>query len=141
MQFISRRSNMERKKRIVMAKTGLDGHDRGVKVVAKTLADAGFEVIYTGKFQTPGQVVLTAIQENADAIGISLLSGAHMTLFRKVIDFLKEKQAADIVVFGGGVIMDEDILKLKEMGVAEIFPPDTAMEKIVDFVKNIPVRA
>jgi len=132
---------MERKKRIVITKPGLDGHDRGAKVVSKALADAGFEVVYTGKFQTPEQVVFTAIQENADAIGVSLLSGAHMTLFRKIIDLLKEKRADNIVVFGGGVIMDEDIPKLKEMGVAEIFTPGTGMGKIVEFVQNIPVRA
>lgn len=131
---------MERKRRIVITKPGLDGHDRGAKVVAKALADAGFEVIYTGKFQTPEQVVATAIQENADAVGVSLLSGAHMTLFRKILVLLKENQADDIVVFGGGVIMDDDIPKLKEMGVAEIFTPGTSIEKIVDFVKSLPLN-
>ena len=128
---------MERKTRIVVSKPGLDGHDRGAKVVARALADAGVEVIYTGKFQTAKQIVATAIQENADGIGVSILSGAHLTQFRKIIDLLKEENAEDIVVFGGGIIMDEDILKLKEMGVAEIFPPDTPMPTIVEFVKNI----
>ncbi|MBW1805864.1 MAG: cobalamin B12-binding domain-containing protein [Deltaproteobacteria bacterium] len=128
---------MERKKRIVIAKPGLDGHDRGAKVVARSLADAGFEVIYTGKFQTPAQIVSTAIQENADGIGVSILSGAHLTMFKKIMDLLREKNAADIVLFGGGIIMDDDIPKLKDMGVAEIFTPGTSTSKIVEFVKNI----
>jgi methylmalonyl-CoA mutase C-terminal domain/subunit len=128
---------MERKKRIVIAKPGLDGHDRGAKVVARSLADAGFEVIYTGRFQTPEQIVATAIQENADGIGISILSGAHLTLFRKIIDLLKEKKADDVVLFGGGVIMDDDIPKLKDMGVAEIFTPGASTSNIIEFVKNI----
>ncbi len=132
---------MERKKRIVIAKPGLDGHDRGAKVIARTLADAGFEVIYTGKFQTPEQIVATAIQENADGIGISILSGSHHTQFRRILDLLKEEKAGDIIVFGGGVIMDEDIPKLKELGVAEFFPPGTPTSKIIDFVQNIKVRS
>jgi len=130
---------MERKKRIVITKPGLDGHDRGAKVVARMLADAGFEVIYTGKFQTPEQIVKAAIQENADGIGVSILSGAHLTLFRKILDLLKKENASDIVVFGGGVIMDEDIQKLKDMGVAEIFTPGTPASQIIDFVKNIEI--
>jgi methylmalonyl-CoA mutase C-terminal domain/subunit len=112
--------------RIVVAKPGLDGHDRGAKVVARALRDAGHEVIYTGLHQTPEQIVETAIQEDADAIGLSVLSGAHMTLFRKLIDLLEERDAADIVVFGGGIIPDEDIPVLEEMGVAKIFTPGAA---------------
>ncbi|MBW1736160.1 MAG: cobalamin B12-binding domain-containing protein [Deltaproteobacteria bacterium] len=132
---------MERRKRIVITKPGLDGHDRGAKVVAHALANAGFEVIYTGKFQTPQQVVRTAIQENADGIGVSILSGAHLTLFRKIIELLKKEKADDIVVFGGGIIMDEDIPKLKKMGVAEIFTPGTPMSAIIEFVDNLPVKS
>jgi methylmalonyl-CoA mutase C-terminal domain/subunit len=128
---------MERKKRILIAKPGLDGHDRGAKVVARALADAGTEVIYTGKFQTPGQIVAAAIQENVDGIGMSILSGAHMHLFRKVTDLLRKEKADDILVFGGGIIMDDDIPKLKEMGVAEIFTPGTPTSKIIEFVQNI----
>ena len=128
---------MERRKRILIAKPGLDGHDRGAKVVARALADAGIEVIYTGKFQTPGQIVAAAIQENVDGIGMSILSGAHMHLFRKVTDLLKKEKADDILVFGGGIIMDDDIPKLKEMGVAEIFTPGTPTSKIIEFVQNI----
>jgi methylmalonyl-CoA mutase C-terminal domain/subunit len=139
--FISRGIDMERKKRIVIAKPGLDGHDRGAKVVARSLADAGFEVIYTGRFQTPEQIVATAIQENADGIGISILSGAHLTLFKKIIDILKEKKADDIVLFGGGVIMDDDIPKLKDMGVAEIFTPGASTSTIVEFVQDMGYRS
>ena len=128
---------MERKKRILITKPGLDGHDRGAKVVARALADAGIEVIYTGKFQTPGQIVAAAIQENVDGIGMSILSGAHMHLFRKVTDLLRKEKADDILVFGGGIIMDDDIPKLKEMGVAEIFTPGTPTSKIIKFVQNI----
>jgi methylmalonyl-CoA mutase C-terminal domain/subunit len=132
--------NMERKKRIVITKPGLDGHDRGAKVVARALADAGFEVIYTGKFQTPGQIVSTAIQENADGIGVSILSGAHLTLFKKIADLLKKEKAEDIVLFGGGIIMDDDIPKLKKMGVAEIFTPGTPTSAIVEFIESLPVK-
>jgi len=132
---------MERKKRVLIAKPGLDGHDRGAKVVARALADAGFEVVYTGKFQTPQQIVKAAIQEDVDGIGMSILSGAHMTLFKKVLDLLKTEKADDIVVFGGGIIMDYDIPKLKEMGVAEIFPPDTPTSKVIEFVQNLRVRS
>ena len=128
---------MERRKRILITKPGLDGHDRGAKVVARALADAGIEVIYTGKFQTPGQIVAAAIQENVDGIGMSILSGAHMHLFRKVTDLLRKEKADDILVFGGGIIMDDDIPKLKEMGVAEIFTPGTPTSKIIEFVQNI----
>jgi methylmalonyl-CoA mutase, C-terminal domain len=125
--------------RVVIAKPGLDGHDRGAKVVARALRDAGMEVIYTGLHQTPEQVVETAIQEDAQAIGLSILSGAHMTLFRRIIDLLTERAANDIVVFGGGIIPDDDIPLLKEMGVAEVFTPGTTTTQIVDWV-NANVR-
>ena len=109
--------------RIVVGKPGLDGHDRGAKIVARALRDAGHEVIYTGLHQTPEQIVETAIQEDADLIGLSVLSGAHMTLFRKLIDLLAERDASDIVVFGGGIVPEEDIPVLEEMGVAKVFTP------------------
>jgi len=120
--------------RVVIAKPGLDGHDRGAKVVARALRDAGVEVVYTGLHQTPEQVVETAIQEDADAIGLSILSGAHMTLFRKVLDLLEERDARDILVFGGGIIPDADIPLLEEMGVAKIFTPGATTREIVDWV-------
>ena len=120
--------------RVVIAKPGLDGHDRGAKVVARALRDAGMEVIYTGLHQTPEQVVETAVQEDAHAIGLSILSGAHMTLFRRVLELLRERDALDIVVFGGGIIPDADIAPLKEMGVAEVFTPGTTTSSIVEWV-------
>ena len=120
--------------RVIIAKPGLDGHDRGAKVVARALRDAGIEVIYTGLHQTPAQVVDAAIQEDADVIGLSILSGAHLTLFAEVMDLLKQRGATDILVFGGGIIPDDDIPVLKEMGVAEIFTPGTSMQSIVDWV-------
>jgi methylmalonyl-CoA mutase C-terminal domain/subunit len=122
--------------RIVLAKVGLDGHDRGVKVVARALRDAGYEVIYTGLRQTPEMVVDAALQEDAQVIGLSLHSGAHMTLFPRVIDVLKQKQAGDIVVFGGGIIPQEDIDELKRLGVAEIFTPGTPLQEIVEWLRN-----
>ncbi|HLQ61695.1 MAG TPA: cobalamin B12-binding domain-containing protein [Candidatus Acidoferrales bacterium] len=122
--------------RIVLAKVGLDGHDRGVKVVARALRDAGYEVIYTGLRQTPEMVVDAALQEDAQVIGLSLHSGAHMTLFPRVVEVLKKRQAEDIVVFGGGIIPDDDIARLKKAGVAEIFTPGTPLQKIVDWVRN-----
>ena len=122
--------------RVVIAKPGLDGHDRGAKVVARALRDAGMEVIYTGLHQTPEQVVETAIQEDAQAIGLSILSGAHMTLFRKVLELLRERDALDIVVFGGGIIPDADIAPLKELGVAEVFTPGSPTQEIVDFLRS-----
>ncbi len=122
--------------RVVVAKPGLDGHDRGAKVVARALRDAGVEVVYTGLHQTPEQIVEAAIQEDADAIGLSILSGAHMTLFRKVIDLLAERDAADITVFGGGIIPDADLPLLAEMGVAKIFTPGATTHEIVDWVKT-----
>ena len=127
----------EGKIRVLVAKPGLDGHDRGAKVVARALRDAGFEVIYTGLHQTPEQIVETAIQEDVDIIGLSCLSGAHMTLFPKVIELLKEKDAADIVVTGGGIIPDEDVPKLKAAGITEIFGPGTSLEEITEFHKNV----
>ena len=120
--------------RIVVAKPGLDGHDRGAKVVARALRDAGHEVIYTGLHQTPEQIVETAIQEDADAIGLSVLSGAHMTLFRKLIDLLQERDAADIVVFGGGIVPEEDLVPLEKMGVAKIFTPGATTSEITGWV-------
>ena len=119
---------------MVVAKPGLDGHDRGAKVVARALRDAGMEVIYTGLHQTPEQIVETAIQEDADAVGLSVLSGAHMTLFAKVLELLKERDATDIVVFGGGIIPDADIPELAGMGVAKVFTPGTTTMEIVDWV-------
>ncbi len=120
--------------RVVVAKPGLDGHDRGAKVVARALRDAGVEVVYTGLHQTPEQIVETAIQEDADAVGLSVLSGAHMTLFAKVIELLKAREADDIVVFGGGIIPAADIPELTAMGVAQVFTPGTPTQEIVDWV-------
>jgi methylmalonyl-CoA mutase C-terminal domain/subunit len=121
--------------RIVVAKPGLDGHDRGAKVVARALRDAGMEVIYTGLHQTPEQIVDTAIQEDADAVGLSVLSGAHMTLFAKLVKLLEERDATDIVVFGGGIIPDADIPLLQQAGVAKIFTPGATTTDIVDWVR------
>jgi methylmalonyl-CoA mutase C-terminal domain/subunit len=120
--------------RVVVAKPGLDGHDRGAKVIARALRDAGFEVIYTGLHQTPEQVAETVVQEDADAVGLSLLSGAHMTLMPRVVELLKEKGAEDVVVFGGGIIPDDDITKLKDMGVAAIFTPGAPLASITDWL-------
>jgi methylmalonyl-CoA mutase, C-terminal domain len=127
---------VQRPYRVIVAKPGLDGHDRGAKVIARALRDAGFEVIYTGLHQTPEQVVQAVIQEDADAVGLSLLSGAHMTLFPRVIDLLKEERADDVLVFGGGIIPDADIPKLKELGVAEIFTPGATMVSITDWLEQ-----
>ncbi|GAC1325812.1 MAG: cobalamin B12-binding domain-containing protein [Chloroflexota bacterium] len=126
----------ERKIRILMAKAGLDGHDRGVKVVARALRDAGVEVIYTGLHQLPEQVVNTAVDEDVDAIGLSLLSGAHMTLFPRVLQLLKEADASDIVLFGGGTIPEDDARTLRAMGVAEIFTPGASTVDIVAWVRD-----
>jgi methylmalonyl-CoA mutase C-terminal domain/subunit len=122
--------------RVIVAKAGLDGHDRGAKVVARALRDAGVEVIYTGLHQTPEQIVAAAIQEDVDAIGLSILSGAHMTLFRRVLDLLRERDASDIVVFGGGIIPEEDIGELYRTGVAKIFTPGTPTTDIVTWVRD-----
>ena len=121
--------------RVIVAKVGLDGHDRGAKVVARALRDAGVEVIYTGLHQTPEQIVAAAIQEDVDAVGLSILSGAHMTLFSRVIELLKERDATDIVVFGGGIIPDADIEELSRMGVARIFTPGASTTEIVAWVR------
>lgn len=129
--------------RVVVAKPGLDGHDRGVKIVARVLRDAGMEVIYTGLRQTPEMIVASALQEDADAIGLSVLSGAHMTMFGRVMELLRENDATDIRVFGGGIIPEEDIAELEGMGVAKVFTPGAPTAEIADWVqKNIhPVHA
>ena len=122
--------------RVVVAKPGLDGHDRGAKVVARALRDAGMEVVYTGLHQTPEQIVEAAIQEDADAVGLSVLSGAHMTLFKKVVDLLRERDASDIVVFGGGIIPEGDIPQLEQIGVAKVFTPGATTQSIVEWVRG-----
>lgn len=127
---------MQRKIRILIAKPGLDGHDRGAKVIARGFRDAGFEVIYTGLHQTPEQIVLTAIQEDVDGIGLSILSGAHDYIFPEVIRLLKERGAEDIIVFGGGIIPEEDIEALQKVGVKAIFTPGTAIEEAVKWVRE-----
>ena len=127
---------MARTIRVVVAKVGLDGHDRGAKIIARALRDAGMEVIYTGLHQTPEQVVEAAIQEDVDAIGISILSGAHMTLVPRIIELLAENEAEDILVFVGGTIPKGDIEKLKELGVGEVFTPGTPTKKAVEYVKQ-----
>jgi methylmalonyl-CoA mutase, C-terminal domain len=121
---------VKRRYRVVVAKPGLDGHDRGVKVIARALRDAGFEVIYTGLFQTPEQVAEAAVQEDADAVGLSLLSGAHMTLFPRVIEELDRRGLDDVLVFGGGIVPPEDVVALKSHGVAEIFTPGAPIDEI-----------
>ena len=133
------RTHASKKLRVLVAKVGLDGHDRGVKIVARGLRDAGIEVIYLGIHNTPAEVVTSAVQEDVDAIGLSIHSAAHLTLFGEVIKRLKASQANDIVVFGGGIVPDEDIGKLKRIGVKEIFTPGTPIEEIVKFVKSIGV--
>jgi methylmalonyl-CoA mutase, C-terminal domain len=132
----------ERKLRILVAKPGLDGHDRGAKIIARALRDAGMEVIYTGLHQTPEMIVNAAVQEDVDAIGMSIMSGAHMTLFPAVIDLLKQSSANDIAVFGGGIIPDDDIPKLKNLGVTEIFTPGSSTQDIVQWIRtHIAARA
>ncbi|MGM0558933.1 MAG: cobalamin B12-binding domain-containing protein [Myxococcota bacterium] len=126
----------ERTYRVLIGKPGLDGHDRGAKVIARALRDAGFEVIYSGLHQTPEMLVATALQEDVDAIGLSVLSGAHMTLMPDVVEQLEEKGAGDIFVFGGGIIPEDDIPRLKEQGVREIFTPGTATTTVVDFLEK-----
>ncbi|WP_250028521.1 cobalamin B12-binding domain-containing protein [Paractinoplanes maris] len=126
---------MQARIRVVVAKPGLDGHDRGAKVVARALRDAGMEVVYTGLHQTPEQIVETAVQEDADAIGLSVLSGAHMTLFRRVVELLAQRDAADIVVFGGGIIPADDIAELEKLGVARIFTPGATTASIIEWVR------
>ena len=127
---------MATKIRVVIAKPGLDGHDRGAKIIARALRDAGMEVIYTGLHQTPEQIVETAIQEDADAVGISILSGAHMTLVPKIIELLKEQDAEDVIVTVGGTIPNQDIEELKQLGVAEVFTPGAPTQAIIDFIQG-----
>jgi methylmalonyl-CoA mutase, C-terminal domain len=130
----------EKKIRVVVAKPGLDGHDRGAKIIARALRDAGMEVIYTGLHQTPEQIVETVIQEDADAVGLSILSGAHMTLVPRVLELLREQGADDVIVTLGGTIPSEDVKELKELGVAEVFTPGASTEQAVEFIRNA-VRA
>jgi methylmalonyl-CoA mutase C-terminal domain/subunit len=122
--------------RILVAKPGLDGHDRGAKIIARALRDAGFEVIYTGLHQTPEMIVAAALQEDVDAVGLSILSGAHMTIFPAIVDLLKEKGASDVVVFGGGIIPQDDVPKLKGAGVAEVFLPGSPTSTIVEWIRG-----
>ena len=122
--------------RIVVAKPGLDGHDRGAKVVARALRDAGMEVVYTGLHQTPEQIVETVVQEDADAVGLSVLSGAHMTLFARLAELMRERGIDDVVVFGGGIIPDEDVPELERLGVARVFTPGATTTEIVDWVRE-----
>jgi methylmalonyl-CoA mutase, C-terminal domain len=126
----------KRKIRILVAKPGLDGHDRGAKVVARALSDAGFEVIYTGLHQTPEMIAAAAVQEAVDAVGLSIMSGAHMTLFPAVLEALRARGAAEVLVFGGGIVPDDDITALKELGVAEIFKPGISTQAIIDWVEK-----
>jgi methylmalonyl-CoA mutase C-terminal domain/subunit len=125
-----------RKIRVVVAKPGLDGHDRGAKIIARALRDAGMEVIYTGLHQTPEQIAETVVQEDADAVGLSILSGAHMTLVPRVVELLNEKQAGDVVVIVGGTIPGDDIPELKKLGIAEVFTPGASTQDIIEFVKG-----
>ena len=126
----------KRKIRILVAKPGLDGHDRGAKVVARALSDAGYEVVYTGLHQTPEMIAAAAVQESVDAVGLSIMSGAHMTLFPAVIDALKTRGANDILIFGGGIIPDEDVEPLKQSGVSAIFKPGASTQEIIDWVET-----
>ena len=128
--------------RVVIAKPGLDGHDRGAKVIARALRDAGMEVIYTGLHQTPEQIVQTVIQEDADAVGLSVLSGAHMTLFTRLVELFAQAQVSDVVIFGGGIIPDADIPLLEKIGVAKVFTPGASLDEIVTWVReHVPASA
>ena len=127
---------MEKKIRVLVAKPGLDGHDRGAKIVARALRDAGMEVIYTGLHQTPEMIVEAAIQEDVDVVGLSLLSGAHMTLFVDVVEMLRENGLDDILIVGGGIVPEKDVLKLRKVGISGIFGPGTPIDEIVDFVRK-----
>jgi methylmalonyl-CoA mutase C-terminal domain/subunit len=129
-------SSSEKKIRVVVAKPGLDGHDRGAKIIARALRDAGMEVIYTGLHQTPEQIVETVIQEDADAVGLSILSGAHMTLVPRIMELLKEQGIDDVVITVGGTIPTEDIAELKELGVAEVFTPGASTQQAIDFIRE-----
>jgi methylmalonyl-CoA mutase C-terminal domain/subunit len=126
---------MDRKIRVLIAKPGLDGHDRGAKVVARALRDAGMEVIYTGLRQTPEQIVAAALQEDVDCVGLSILSGAHMTLFPRVLELMRAQGLDDVILFGGGIVPDEDIPKLEEAGVSAIFTPGASTQEIVDYIR------
>jgi methylmalonyl-CoA mutase C-terminal domain/subunit len=126
----------ETKIRVLLAKPGLDGHDRGVKVIARALRDAGMEVIYTGLRQTPEQIVNAALQEDVDIIGLSILSGAHMTIFPRVLELMREKGMEDVILFGGGIIPEDDTPKLKEIGVGEVFLPGTSTEDIIKYIRE-----
>jgi methylmalonyl-CoA mutase, C-terminal domain len=126
----------QRKIRILVGKPGLDGHDRGAKVVARALSDAGFEVIYTGLHQTPEMIAATAVQEDVDAVGLSIMSGAHMTLFPAVMEALRSRGAGEVLVFGGGIVPDDDIVELKNLGVAAIFKPGASTKDIIDWVES-----
>jgi methylmalonyl-CoA mutase, C-terminal domain len=130
------KADSRRKIRVVVAKPGLDGHDRGAKIIARALRDAGMEVIYTGLHQTPEQIVETVIQEDADAVGLSILSGAHMTLIPRILELMKEKDVDDVIVIAGGTIPADDIPELKKLGVAEVFTPGASTQGIIDFVKG-----
>lgn len=127
---------MERKIKVLVAKPGLDGHDRGAKVIASALTDAGMEVIYTGLHQTPEKIVRTAVEEDVDAIGLSILSGAHMTIFPKVLKLLKDNKREDILLFGGGIIPKEDMEELEKMGVGKLFGPGSKTKEVIDYLKN-----
>jgi methylmalonyl-CoA mutase, C-terminal domain len=140
MRAASMPATSEKKIRVVVAKPGLDGHDRGAKIIARALRDAGMEVIYTGLHQTPEQIVETVIQEDADAVGLSILSGAHMTLVPRVLELLREQGADDVVVTLGGTIPSDDVKELKELGVAEVFTPGASTQEAVDFIRGA-VRA
>ena len=133
---MSAASSSSKKIRVVVAKPGLDGHDRGAKIIARALRDAGMEVIYTGLHQTPEQIVETVLQEDADAVGLSILSGAHMTLVPRVVDLLNQQEAGDVVVTVGGTIPADDIPELKQLGVAEVFTPGAPTQDIVDFIRK-----
>ncbi len=132
---MSQKAN-ERPLRIIVAKPGLDGHDRGAKIIARALRDAGFEVVYTGLHQTPEMIVAAAIQEDVDAVGLSIMSGAHMTLFPAVVDLLRQEGASDVAVFGGGIIPQDDIPRLKALGVSEVFLPGSSTQVIVDWIRE-----
>ena len=135
-------SHKERTLRILVAKPGLDGHDRGAKIIARALRDAGFEVVYTGLHQTPEMIVAAALQEDVDAVGLSIMSGAHMTLFPAVIDLLREKGAREVVVFGGGIIPQDDVPELKKRGTSEVFLPGSTTQAIIDWIRaNVRPRA
>jgi methylmalonyl-CoA mutase C-terminal domain/subunit len=136
LRFPPMSSSSEKKIRVVVAKPGLDGHDRGAKIIARALRDAGMEVIYTGLHQTPEQIVETVIQEDADAVGLSILSGAHMTLVPRILELLKEQEIDDVLITVGGTIPSDDVEKLKELGVSEVFTPGASTQQVIDFIRG-----